>query len=71
MVNVGDEYIILNKGMTLHFVWETDLTMKTLHTKDMDMVNIVKDKDMKDMLREKKYRIRTMKGKIATKIRTN
>ena len=32
-VNVSDEDIILNKGMTLCFVQETDLTMKTPHAK--------------------------------------
>ena len=49
VVNVGNEDIILNKGMTLCFVWDTDLIMKTPHTKEMDTVNIVKDKNMKSI----------------------
>ena len=40
-VIVSGEDIILNKGMTLYFVQETDLTMKTPHVKDMDTVNMV------------------------------
>ena len=51
-VNVGDEDIILNKSMTLCFVWETDLTAKAPHTKEMDTVNIVKADDMTDAKRE-------------------
>ena len=34
------------------FVWKTDLIMKTAHTKEMDILNIVKDKDIKDVKRE-------------------
>ena len=52
-VNVGEENITLNKGMTLCFVQETDLTVKTLHMKEMDIVNIVEDKDIKSIKREK------------------
>ena len=70
MVNVSNEDIILNKGMTLCFVWETDVIRKTPHTKEMDMVNIVNNEDMKT-LREKEYRFGTMTGKIAMKILTN
>ena len=47
-VNVSDEDIILKKGMTLCFVQETDLTMKTPHAKDMDIVNMVHNEDMVD-----------------------
>ena len=45
-VNVSDEDIILNKGMTLCFVQETDLTTKTPHVKEMDTINMVINKDM-------------------------
>ena len=48
VVNASDEDIILNKGMTLCFVQETDLTMKTPHAKDMDTVNMVHKGDMVD-----------------------
>ena len=51
-INVGDEDIILNKGMTLYFVVETDLITKTPHTKEMDTVNIVKYENMKNAMRE-------------------
>ena len=43
-VNVSDEDIILKKGMTLYFVQETDLTMKTSHVKNTGMVNSVHKK---------------------------
>ena len=42
-VYVGDEDIILNKGMTLCFVQETDLATKIPHIKEMDTVNIAED----------------------------
>ena len=51
-VNVNDEDIILNKGMILCFVHETDLTMKTPHVKDTDTVNKVHKEDMVDTKRE-------------------
>ena len=53
VVNVGNEDIILNKGMTLCFVWETDLIMKTPHTKEMDTVKLVEDENMKNIKRER------------------
>ena len=37
-VNVGDEDIILNKGITLCVVQETALIMKPAHIKEMDTV---------------------------------
>ena len=52
-VNLGDEDIILNKGMTLCFIQETDVTTKIPHIKEMDTVNIVEDEDMKDTKRER------------------
>ena len=68
VVNVGNEDIIFNKGMTVCFVWETDLITKTLHTKGMDVVNIVKN--MKDI---KRGRIQNWNndGKSCHKILTN
>ena len=53
VVHVGEEDITLNKGMTLCFVQETDLTMKTPYIKEMDIVNIVGDEDMKDIKKER------------------
>ena len=43
-VNIGDEDIILNKGMTLCFVQETDLTTKIPDIKEIDTVNLVEAK---------------------------
>ena len=51
-VNVSDEDIILNKGMTLYFVQETDLTTETSHAQDTDTVNTVNKEDMIDTKRE-------------------
>ena len=48
VVNVGEEDITLNKVMTM-FLGETDLIMKTPYIKEMDIVNIVEDEDMKDI----------------------
>ena len=48
VVNVGDEDIILNKGITLCFIQETDLTTKNPHIKEIDTVNMVEDEDMND-----------------------
>ena len=53
VVNVGNEDIILSKGMTLCFVKETDLISKTPHNKEMDEVNTVENEDMKDTERER------------------
>ena len=53
VVNVGDEDVILNKGMTLCFVQETDITTETPHIKEMDIANIVEDEDMKDIKKER------------------
>ena len=39
--------------MTLCFVQETDLTMKTPHIKEMDIINIVEDQDKKDIKKER------------------
>ena len=47
-VNVGDEDIILNKGMTLCFVQETDLTTKIPHIKEISTVNMMNNEDMED-----------------------
>ena len=52
-VNVSDEDIILNKGMTICFVQDTDLTTGTPHPQDMDTVNMVHKEDMVDT---KKYK---------------
>ena len=52
-VNVSDEDIILNKGMTLCFAQGTDSIMKILHIKEMDTVDTVDNKDMKDTKRER------------------
>ena len=41
-VNVSDEDIILNKGMTLCFVQDTDLTMEIPYVQDMDTINRIK-----------------------------
>ena len=51
-INVGNEDIILNKGMTM-FCEGDRFNYKTPHTKEMVTVNIVKDKDMKDIKRER------------------
>ena len=51
-VNMSDEEIILYKGMSLCFVQETDLTMKTHHAKDVDTVNMVYKENMVDTKRE-------------------
>ena len=51
--NIGDEDIILNKGMTLSFVQETELITKTPHIKEMDTVNTVDNEDMKDTKTER------------------
>ena len=53
VVNVGDEDIILNKGMDLCFVQETGLVIKTPHIREMDTVNLVENEDMKDTKRER------------------
>ena len=52
-VNISDEDIILNKGMILCFVQETDLTMRTLHVKDMDTVNVMNSEDIVGTKRER------------------
>ena len=52
VVNVGDEDIILNKGMTLCFVQETDLTMKIPQVKEMDTVNTMNNEKMEGPKRE-------------------
>ena len=51
-VNVGDEDIILNKGMALCFVQETDLLMKTSHIKEMHTVNIVENRHERHLERK-------------------
>ena len=52
-VNVSDEDIILNKGMTLFFVEETDLTRDIPHAQNMDAVNIInKEEEQVDIKRE-------------------
>ena len=45
-VNVSDEDIILNKGITLCFVQEAALIIETPHAQDMDTVNTVNEEDM-------------------------
>ena len=52
-VIVGNEDIILNKGMALCFVQETDLITKTTQIKEVDTVNTVDNEDMKDTKRER------------------
>ena len=47
-VTISDEDIILNKGMTLCFVQETNLTTESPHAPDMDRVNVVNKEDMTD-----------------------
>ena len=48
-VDVSDEDIILNKGMTLCFVQETDLTADIPHAQDIDTVNTInKEEEMVD-----------------------
>ena len=51
-VNISDEDIILNKGMTLCFIQEIDLTTETPHAQDMDTVNAVNKEYMVDTMRE-------------------
>ena len=52
-VNVSDENIILNKGMTLCFVQETDLTAEIPHAQDTDIVNMInKEEETVDAKRE-------------------
>ena len=52
-VNVSDEDIILNKGMTLCFVQEIDLTIKSPHVKEIDTINMVNNKNIIGTKRER------------------
>ena len=51
-VYVSDEDIILNKGMTLCFVQETDLTMEIPYAQGMDTVNMKNNEEKVETKRE-------------------